>query len=67
MFNIAKKILIITIIVIFIIAFSASYNYSNIDSLAFVVAMGIDVSETKALKVTFQFVTPPSTNEGSNQ
>ena len=67
MFNIAKKILIITIIVIFIIAFSASYNYSNIDSFAFVVAMGIDVSETKALKVTFQFVTPPSTNEGSNQ
>ena len=29
--------------------------------------MGIDTSETKGLKVTFQFVNPPSTSEGSNQ
>ena len=65
--NTFKKILTIILIIILIIAFSSSYNYSNIDNLAFVVALGIDVSDTKNIKVTFQFVKPPSTSEGSNQ
>ncbi len=45
--NALKKFLIIILIIILIIAFSSSYNYSNIDNLAFVVALGIDVSDTK--------------------
>lgn len=51
----------------FIIGFSSSYCSLNIDNLAFVSAIGIDVSDTKTIKVTFQFVNPPSTSEGSNQ
>lgn len=35
--------------------------------MAFVVALGIDTSDSKEIKVTFQFVNPPSTSEGSNQ
>ena len=54
-------------ILVFLVAFNASYNALNIDNLAFVVALGIDVSDTKEIKVTFQFVRPPSSNEGSNQ
>lgn len=65
--SVLKKIFIIVIIIIFIVAFSSSYNTLNIDNLAFVVALGIDVSDSKELKVTFQFVNPPSTHEGSNQ
>lgn len=65
--NILKKIFITIIILVLLIAFNSSYSALNIDNLAFVVAMGIDVSDTKQIKVTFQFVKPPSTTEGSNQ
>ena len=57
---------IIILIIILFVSFSYSYRALNIDALAFVVSLGIDVSETKDIKVTFQFVNPPSTNEGSN-
>lgn len=65
--NFFKKFFIFIIIIIFIIAFSASYNTLNIDNLAFVVALGIDVSDSKDIKVTFQFVNLSSTSEGTNQ
>lgn len=61
------KIFIIILIIIFFISFSYSYKALNIENLAFVVALGIDSSDSKEIKVTFQFVNPPSTNEGSNQ
>ncbi len=61
------KIFIIILIIIFFISFSYSYKALNIDNLAFVVALGIDSSDSKEIKVTFQFVNPPSTSEGSNQ
>lgn len=61
-----KRIFIILIVVTLFASFSYSYKALNIDALAFVVSLGIDVSETKDIKVTFQFVNPPSTNEGSN-
>lgn len=51
----------------FFTAFSASYSSLNIDNLAFVVALGIDVSDADKIKVTFQFVNPPSSTEGTNQ
>lgn len=65
--SIWKKIFIITILLVFLVAFNSSYSSLNIDNLGFVVALGIDVSDTKEIKVTFQFVQPPSTTEGSNQ
>ena len=61
------KIFIIILIIIFFISFSYSYKALNIENLAFVVALGIDTSDSKEIKVTFQFVNPPSTSEGSNQ
>ena len=61
------KLFIIVLILVLLVAFSSSYRALNIDNLAFAVALGVDTSETKGLKVTFQFVNPPSTNEGSNQ
>lgn len=61
------KIFIIILIIIFFISFSYSYKALNIENLAFVVALGIDSSDSKEIKVTFQFVNPPSTSEGSNQ
>lgn len=65
--NILQKIFIFIIIIIFICSFSSSYNSLNIDNLAFVVALGIDKSDTNNIKVTFQFVNPPATSEGSSQ
>lgn len=65
--SILKKILIFLVLIIFLVAFSASYASLNIDNLAFVVALGIDVSNADKIKVTFQFVNPPSTTEGTNQ
>ena len=65
--SIFKKIFIIIIIIVFLVAFNASYAALNLDNLAFVIALGIDVSDTKEIKVTFQFVKAPSTSEGSNQ
>ncbi len=62
-----QKIFIIILIIVFFVSFSRSYKAFNIDNLAFVVALGIDVSDSKEIKVTFQFVNPPSTSEGSNQ
>lgn len=61
------KLFIIVLILVLLVAFSSSYRALNIDNLAFAVALGVDTSETKGLKVTFQFVNPPSTSEGSNQ
>ena len=61
------KLFIFILIIIFFISFSYSYKALNIENLAFVVALGIDSSDSKEIKVTFQFVNPPSTSEGSNQ
>lgn len=61
------KLFIIVLILVLLVAFSSSYRALNIDNLAFAVALGVDTSETKGLKVTFQFVNPPSTSDGSNQ
>ena len=47
------KIFIIILIIIFFISFSYSYKTLNIENLAFVVALGIDSSDSKEIKVTF--------------
>lgn len=63
--NILKRILIIILIIIFISSFSASYNSLNIDNSAFAVAIGIDKSTSNKLKVTFEFLAPSPSGEGS--
>ena len=65
--EIIKKIFIIILIIMFFVAFSNSYKALNIDDLAFVVAIGIDSTDTNKFKITFQFVNPPSTSDGSIQ
>ena len=63
--NSFKKIFIILLIIIFISSFSASYNSLNIDNSAFVVAIGIDKSTSNKLRVTFEFLAPSPSGEGS--
>lgn len=63
--SIFVKIFIVIIIFVFILAFSSSYSSLNLDNSAFVVAIGIDKSDTEKLKVTYQFVNIPSSSEGS--
>ena len=63
--NIFKKIFIIVLIIIFVSSFSASYNSLNIDNSAFAIAIGIDKSDSNKLKVTFEFLAPSPSGEGS--
>lgn len=63
--NIIKKIFILILIIIFVYSFSASYSSLSIDNLAFTIALGIDKSDTNNLKVTFEFILPSASNEGS--
>ena len=56
--NLAKKIIIALIILIFIGAFSTSYSSLNLDKLIYVLAIGIDSAPNNQLEVTFQFSKP---------
>lgn len=61
-------ILIIYILIVNLYAFSASYTYDNIDNLAYVVAIGIDTSQSNNLRVSFQFTdTSAYSNEGQSE
>ena len=64
--KIIKKIFIFIIIIIFIMAFSHSYSSLNIDNLAYVIALGIDLADNGKIQVTFQFSTPVSIESGDN-
>lgn len=63
--NLLTKLFIIILVIIFVTSFSASYNSLNIDNLAFVIALGIDKSETNELEVTFQFSAVDPSSEGT--
>lgn len=61
-----RNIFVFLLIVIFIIAFSSSYASLSMDNLAYVLAIGIDVSDQNKLEVTFQFsTTAPASESGS--
>lgn len=62
-----KNIFIIILIVLFIIAFSDSYLSLSLDNLAYVIAIGIDKSDTNNLQVTFQFSTPNSDSSSQSE
>lgn len=66
--KILKKIFIFILIILFLLAFSSSYSSLNINNLAIVVAMGIDVADNNNLKITFQFTNASSISEtGSSE
>ena len=64
--KILKKIFIIILILLFLLAFSSSYSALNINNLAIVVAMGIDVADNNNLKLTFQFTNASSISESGS-
>lgn len=61
-----KYIFAFTLLIIFIYAFSDSYKSHNIDNLAYVLAMGIDSTDSDKIKVTFQFTKNSSFSESSS-
>lgn len=54
--RIIRNIFVVIICVILLLGFNASYTSLNIDNLAYVVALGIDIGENDIYKVSFQFV-----------
>ncbi|MBP3255009.1 MAG: hypothetical protein J6M60_00750 [Clostridia bacterium] len=65
MSKITRTIFIITITLVFLVAFSPSYNSLNIDNLAYVVGLGIDLGENEKYKFSFQF-SPKKSSSKSN-
>ena len=59
-----KNTSIVIMCVVLLLGFNASYTFLNIDNLAYVVAMGIDVGKNDVYKVSFQFI-PRSSEEKS--
>ncbi len=60
------KLFILILIIILLVAFSSSYSSLNLENLAVVVAMGIDVSTQNKLKITFQFTNAVSVSESGS-
>ncbi len=58
-----KRIFILTIIVLLLVAFSGSYKSLSIDKLAYVVAIGIDKSSSQGYNFSFQFTNVTSSSE----
>ena len=58
-----KKLFGIITIISLLVAFSSSYNSLSIDKLAYVVAIGIDSSESKGFNFSFQFTNVTSNTE----
>ena len=58
-----KKILTFVVIILFLVSFSSSYNALSIEKLAYVVAIGIDVSDKNQYSFSFQFTNITSNTE----
>ena len=55
--NVIMYLMIIIVTIIFIYAFSLSYKSNNMENVAYITALGIDLNEDgKNLKVTFEFI-----------
>ena len=68
MVKVLKTLFVLVVIIIFILAFSSSYNALSIENLAYVLAIGIDTSSDNKLKVSFQFSTAsPASESGSSE
>lgn len=62
--KIIRNIFIVILLLVLLLAFNTSYTSLNIDNLAYVVALGIDIGEENNYKFTFQFV-PRKTSSDS--
>ena len=62
--RIIKNSFIVIMCIVLLLGFNASYTSLNIDNLAYVVALGVDVGENDIYKVSFQFI-PRSGKEKS--
>lgn len=58
-----KNFFILILLIVFITAFSSSYLSLSVGNLAYVLAIGIDSSNTDKYRVTFQFSTSTSISE----
>lgn len=68
MVKVLKTLFVLVVIIIFVLAFSNSYNALSIENLAYVLAIGIDTSSDNKLKVSFQFSTAsPASESGSSE
>lgn len=54
--RIIKNSFIVIMCIVLLLGFNASYTSLNIDNLAYVVALGVDVGENDIYKVSFQFI-----------
>lgn len=54
--KIIKNTFILIMCIILLLGFNASYTSLNIDNLAYVVALGVDIGENDIYKVSFQFI-----------
>lgn len=61
-----KRIFILIIMIIFLVAFSGSYSALSIDNLSTVVAIAIDSSNTNKLRMSFQFTNASSVSESGS-
>ncbi len=61
-----RNIFVFLVILVFIVAFSPSYTSLNIDNLAYVVALGIDVGENEDFNISFQFTTGSSSSDSGS-
>lgn len=64
--RIIRNTFIVIVILTFIFAFTPSYTSLNIDNLAYVDAIGIDVGEVEKFKISFQFTTGSSGGENGS-
>lgn len=61
-----RRIFILIIMIIFLVAFSGSYSDLSIDNLSTVVAIAIDSSATNKLRMSFQFTNASSVSESGS-
>ena len=65
--NVIMYLMMIIVTIIFIYAFSSSYTSNNMENIAYVTALGIDLNEDgKNLKVTFEFMDISSFSSGES-
>lgn len=64
--KIIRNVFIFIVILVFILGFSPSYTSLNIDNLAYVIAIGIDIGENEDFKISFQFTTGTSSTESGS-
>lgn len=63
--KIIRNIFIVILVIILLLSFNTSYTSLNLDNLAYVVALGIDVGSNGNFKFTFQFI-PRRGSSGSD-